>query len=172
MPYEHHEIHEGHSFHCWYMQTVSDIGDETIIAMRTPAGTTLVHMTAQFNAALASHARIMEGPAIVNNTGAPLTVFNRYRSSPNPSVVIDTSQNPNVADQATYFTEVTQGNVTGGTEITHYHLQAGTKKAVGGESHGLEWPLAPDTAYAFVIESLSDEDNVCIIRLNWYEHTG
>ena len=171
VPYEHHEIHDGTFFHCWYEQTVSDTGDQTIIAFKTPVSPTRLHMLFDFTAPGAAHGSLLEAPTITDNTGAPLTVFNRERESLNVSKVWDTSQNPDVQGQAMYFTEVTQGNVTGGTELWHANMQAGTgNKPVGGEDRGTdEWPLKMNTLYAFVIESLTDDDNKCLIRCNWYE---
>jgi len=174
LDYDHYEIHAGSSFHCWYEQTVSDIGDETIIAFKTSNTAKYLHMFAHFLSTAAAEARLLEAPTITDNTGASLAVYNRDRNSAVASGVIDTSQSPDVANQATYFTEATQGNVTGGTEITHWHLQADSgNKPAGGEARALnELMLKPDTLYAFVIESLTDEDNTCEVRLNWYEHTS
>jgi len=169
--YEHHEIHDGNFFHSWYGQTVSDIGDKTIIAFRTPVAPTRLHLIAHYLCAGAAEASVFEAPTVTNNTGATLTVYNRDRDSLVTSGIWDTSQTPDVQGQATYFTEVTQGNVTGGTEIWHAILALGTdNKPAGGELRGLnEWILKANTLYAFVLESKTDDDNSCMVRLNWYE---
>ena len=172
--YEHHELHMGDSFSCWYEQTVSDIGDKSIINFRTANSARWLHITVTVSATFMAEVRILEAPAINDNTGASLAVYNRNRNSGTIATVIDTSQNPDVTGQATYFTEVTMGNVAGGTEILHEHLGTGEgKKTLGGMSRGAaEWILLPNTLYAFEIESTTNDDNVHVIVLNWYEHTN
>jgi hypothetical protein len=116
----------------------------------------------------------LEAPTVTDNTGAVLAIYNRDRSSANTSNVWDTSPNPDVQGQATYFTEVTMGNVTGGTEIDYVIIGSGSgPRAIGGSARGAqEWMLLANTLYAFVIESLTDDDNYHVIELNWYEHIG
>ncbi len=171
---DHFQIHEGNSFSTWYEQEVSDTGDETIIAFKTPDTTKWVQIIMTVSTSSSADAHIVEAPAIVDNTGAPLSVFNRNRNSATTSTIIDTSQNPDVTGQAMFFTEVTQGNVTGGTNLAHVHLQGGAgPKAVGGDSRGTEeWVLKQNTLYAFVIESLDMNDNVHLLELDWYEFTN
>lgn len=172
--YEHHELHMGDSFSCWYMQTVSDTGDKSIISFRTANSARWVHLTLTASATVMAHVRVLEAPAITNNTGATLAVYNRNRNSTTQSTVIDTSQNPSLSGSATYFTELTMGNVVGGTELAHEHLGTGEgKKTVGGTARGQqEWILLPNTLYAVEMESTNDDDNIHIITLNWYEHTN
>ena len=172
--YPHHEIHSGDSFSCWYMQTVSDIGDKSIISFRTANAARWVHLTLTVSATFMAHVRLLEAPAVNDNTGANLAVYNRNRNSATQATVTDTSQNPDLAGSATYFTELTMGNVAGGTEIAHEHLGTGEgKKTVGGGARGQqEWILLPNTLYAVEIESTTNDDNVHVIELNWYEHTN
>jgi len=171
---DHFQIHEGNSFSTWYEQEVSDTGDESIIAFKTSGTTKWVQIIMTVSASSSADAHIIEAPNIVDNTGAPLVVFNRDRNSATTSTIIDTSQNPDVTGQAMFFTEVTQGNVTGGTNIAHVHLQGGAgPKAVGGDSRGTEeWILKQNTLYAFVVESLDMNDNVHLLELDWYEFTN
>lgn len=173
LDFDHHQVHEGVSFSTWYEQEVSDTGDKTIIAFKTSNSNIDLNVIILFHASVSADACVLESPAIVDNTGATLAIYNRLRNSATTSFVIDTSTNPDTAGQAMFFTEVTQGNVTGGTEIAHGHLSAGEgKKALGGSSRGQqEWILKPNTLYAFVLESLNNEDNTHSIELNWYEHT-
>lgn len=171
--YEHHEIHSGSSYTCSITQAVSDTNDRTIIAFRTPDSLKYLHLTASASATAAAVATIYEGPTITNNTGATLTVFNRNRTSTNTTGVWDTSQNPDVQGQATYFTEATMGNVTSGTAFPPIPLGAGQgPKAVGGLARGQqEYVLAPNTLYAFEVKSSTNDDNAHWIELDWYEHT-
>ena len=174
MSYEHHEIHSGNSFTCYYIQEVSDTNDRSIITFRTPDTTKYLHLIAAGSSTISALVIITEAPTITNNTGAPLTIYNRRRvGTPTASMVWDTSQNPDVQGQATYFTEATMGNVTGGTVMDSIPLGAGSgPKAVGGLSRGTqEWILKPNVLYAFEIKSLTNDDNTHWIELNWYEHT-
>lgn len=173
--FEHHELHEGDSFQCWYQQEVSDTGDKTIIAFITPNTIKRLHLIPSGAATAPASASIYENPGITDDIGATLAVYNRERNSTTTSTVWDTSTNPDTQGQAMYFTEITMGDVVGGTEIAHTHLVSSVGKKVfgGGETRGtLEWVLKQNTAYAFVIESLNDDDNVHTIELNWYEHSN
>ena len=172
--YEHHQVHAGDSFACWYWQAVSDISDKTIIALRTPNTTKWLHIIVLGSATAQAHFSIFENPAITDNTGAILPIYNRNRNSLNGSGVWDTSQNPDVQGQATYFTEATMGNVVGGTEIMHEHIGASEKKqsALGVSRGSVEFVLKQNEEYAVVIESVTDDDNTHAIALNWYEHAN
>jgi hypothetical protein len=171
--YEHHEIHGGSAFTCRYIQTVSDTNDRSIITFLTPTTTKYLHITAAASATAAAMAYIWEAPTITNNTGAPLVVYNRRRiGTPTGTTVWDTSQNPNVQGQATFFTEITMGNVTGGTELDSIPLGSGAgPKTVGGMARGQqEWILKPTVLYAFEVKSSTNDANTHWIELNWYEH--
>lgn len=174
--YEHHEIHGGDSFECCYDQMVSDTNDKSIITFRTPDTTKWLHMVASGSASALAEFIILEAPTITDNAGAVLAVYNRNRNSANISGVWDTSQNPDVQDQATFFTETTMGNVTGGAEIWHETMgSAGTGpvRAAAGASRGTsEFMLKPNTLYAFLVNSLTDDDNYHQLCLNWYEHVN
>ena len=152
---------------------MSDTGDKSIIAFKTDDSAKWVHVVFSAAASSAAHAYILEAPTITDDTGATLAIYNRNCNSGTTSGVWDTSVNPDVQGQAMYFTEATMGNVTVGTELEHIHLQAGAgNKAVGGSGRGAqEWILAPDTMYAFVIESENNDDNIHEVNVDWYEHT-
>lgn len=171
--YEHYAVHAKTMFTVHYTQLVSDIGDKSIISFKTPSGNDHIHIIMAIASQDASLAYILEAPTITDNTGAPLTVFNRFRDGVLvPSGVIDTSQNPDEADQATFFTEATMGNVTGGTKLEEVQMIVGQgPRILGGSTRGTqEFILAEDTLYAFVIESLNNNANLHNIRLDWYEH--
>ena len=172
--YAHHEVHGGSAFVCHYSQTVSDTNDRSIIAFRTPNTTKYLHVTVSASVTATGTASIYEAPTITDNTGAPLTVYNRRRvGTPTATTVWDTSQNPDAQGQATYFTEVTMGNVTAGTMIAHIPLGAGAgPKVVGGLARDTqEWILKPNTLYAFEIKSSTNDDNTHWLEVDYYEHT-
>jgi len=171
--YAHHEIHGGSYYHCQYHQMVSDINDRSIITFRTPDTAKHIHMFARGSGTALSNWYIWRAPTITNNTGATLPVFNRNHNSPNTSGIWDTSQNPDVQGQATFFTEITMGAVTLGTAVENQLIGYGSgPRATGGETRSdEEIILLPDTLYAFEIKSLTNDDNYHDIQLNWYEHT-
>ena len=171
--YAHHEVHAKHSFSCFYTQLVSDTGDKSIIAFKTPNGTAHVHIIVEIASQDGALAYILEAPTITDNAGATLTVFNRFRDGVLvASGVIDTSQNPDAANAATFFTEATMGAVTGGTKLQEIQMIVGQgPRILGGSARGSqEWVLKKNTLYAFVIESLNANDNLHNIRLDFYEH--
>jgi len=171
LEFGHYQIHEGNSFSCWYEQDVSDIGDKTIIVLQTANSTTWLHLIWTASATSLSHMRMLEDPVVTDNTGETLPIYNRDRNSVKTSTVIDTSTAANVTGQATYFTEATQGNVAGGTQLSETHLGVEQRNmAEGGDSRGSqEWILKQGTYYAFVVESVDAEDNTQMIKLHWYE---
>lgn len=174
--YPHHEIHDGHSFECCYDQMVSDINDRSIITFRTPDTTTWLHVVAAASASALSEFITLEAPTITDNAGAMLPVYNRNRNSVNTSGVFDTSQNPDVQGQATFFTEATMGNVTVGTEIAHETIGGASgppARASAGASRSItEFMLKPNTLYAFLVNSLTADDNYHQLCLSWYEHAN
>ena len=171
--YDHSEVHDGCAFACHYTQTVSDTADKSIIAFKTGNNSRELHLVFSASASAPSLAYILEAPTITDNTGATLIVFNRKRTGGNVSQIIDTSQNPDIAGQAMYFTEITMGNVTGGTTLDTVPLIAGQGPfAICCINRGQqEWILAKNTLYAFVIESSDNTDNIHRMQLDWYEHT-
>lgn len=172
MEFEHYQIHEGRSFSCWYEQDVSDTGDKTIIVFQTANTTTWLHLIWTASATSLAHMMMLESPVVTDNAGDTLAIYNRDRNSAILSTVIDTSTAANVTGQATYFTETTQGEVVGGAELAHSYLGVGQRsKSEGGDTRGSqEWILKQGTYYAFVLESVNDEDNTHTIKLHWYEH--
>ena len=170
--FEHHEAHEGSMFACHYVQEVSDTNDRSIIAFKTPNTTKRIHLLWGASATAAAHFYIFEGPTIASAVGADLTIFNKERNSLTASVVLSTKDG--VAGKATYFTEATMGQVTGGTEIAHEWIGAGSKgKAQAGASRGsIEWILKANTIYSFELKSADANDNSHTLILSWYEHTG
>ena len=168
----HYKLHEGDSFSCHFNQLVSDTNDRTIIAFKTPDTLRFIHVTVMVSASTAADAFIFEAPTITDNTGDSLEVFNRRRPSTKETTVIRTNTNPDEAG-AMFFTELTMGNVTGGTELTHSPLIAGSApKPLGGETRGVqEWILKPNTLYDFEIQSSTDQDNVHLIEVDFYETT-
>lgn len=172
--YEHHEIHGGSSYGTSITQMVSDTNDRTIIAFTTPNTTKWLHVTFEFVATDLAQVWVWENPTVTDNTGTPQTVINHNRNSCNVTSIIDTSQNPDVAGQATYFNETTASNVSGGTSLFTMIIGTGNKNNTGGgETRGeREFILKQNENYAFEVKSLNANDNYHSVLLNWYEHTN
>lgn len=169
--YPHHEIHSGSHYECTYNQLVSDTADKSIVAFKTPNTAKYLHILFLGSGSSAAKFYMLRAPTITDNQGTSLTIFNNNHNSANTSGVIDTSQNPDVVGQAMSFDETDMAQVSGGTKIGEVWFAAEKKKG-GGEARGdSEHVLSPNTLYAFVIESLSNDDNYHSIKLEWYEHT-
>lgn len=173
--YDHHEVHSGSSFTCQVGQLVSDTNDRTALSVLTPAGTKLGHMVASGTASTAAWFYIREGPTITDNEGATQAICNRNRSSETASIMIDTSQNPDLVGSATYFAEADQADYTeNGTLIYAELLASGVRQSSGGGgSRGTsEFILKASTKYLFYVKSLTADDNYHNVILDWYEHTS
>lgn len=169
--YPHHEIHGGSAFTASVYQLVSDTDDRTAIGFKTPAGTRQVHMFAKGNSSSAALFIIREGPTVADNQGATQAVYNRNRQSNTATTVIDTSQTPDTAGAATYFSEADQAHVTENGTLLYQDMLAAEKKKGGGDSRGEgEFILKADTQYVFYMKSLTDDDNYHGLVLDWYEH--
>ena len=175
--YEHHEIHSGSSFTCGHSETApTDTNDRTVIGFLTPGGTKYLHITVSASATAISVARIREAPDYTADSGTTLPIYNRNRvGSPNESIVLDISQNPDTANSATYW-EHDDANLPSenGTIIAEIPLGSATSpvKSVGGTARATqEWVLKASTFYTFEVKSLDASDNTHWIELDWYEHT-
>ena len=171
--YAHHEVHGGHSFRTFKTQTTTNTGERTIIAFKTGDTAKWCHLIAEFDATAISGVSIVEAPTITVNTGTALTVFNHNRNSIQTSGV--TSINGPLGS-ATFYTVADQANVSTGNGVALFKRSvggSGFKSAIGGGTRGSnELILKQDTVYAFVVESLDDNDNHQAITLDWYEHTN
>jgi len=168
--YAHHEIHDGSSFSCHYVQDVTDTADRSVIAFTTPA-TKEIHMFALIAATAAADFLVLEGATALLPSAVDLTVYNRDRNSTNTSLM--TSIDGTVG-KVSYYTLTTDTGISGGTEIYHEHIGAGKiGQAAAGASRGTaEWILKKSTVYDFELKSLDANDNSHHIELTWYEHNN
>jgi len=175
--YEHHEIHSGSSFHCHFENLTTNTGEMSAIAFNCPATTKWVHVTVAASVTSITRLYIAEAPSIDVDEGTQLTIYNRNRNSATASTVLSIETTP-VVNKATSYneTQAAGANITmtvtldstviGGAGATP--AQAG----VGGMARASqEWVLDQGVQYAFVAETLSDDDNYHTLEINWYEHT-
>jgi hypothetical protein len=164
VPYEHHEIHDGDMFVAsHYVESVAD-GNYVRLCFKT--GAKYAHVYASFYASALAFARVREAPAYTDNTGSPKAVYNHNRSSAKTSTVIDISQNPDVANQATTDPTLTSA----GTILIEEVLGGGNRSGSASRSEE-EFVLAPNTFYCFEVES-GAAGTTCGVVLNWYEKGG
>ena len=174
--YEHHEIHSGSSFTCFFQDTVTDTDNRTIVTFKTPSGTKYIHIVVSVSATAISVARIREAPTYTDDAGVTLAIHNRNRvGTPTGSIVLDTSQSPDTAGSATsYVHDTANPPAEDGTIIAEIPLGSATSpvKSVGGTTRGQqELVLKPATLYSFEIKSIDASDNTHWIELDWYEHS-
>jgi len=167
--YEHHEIHEGSSFTCHYIQTTTDIADRSVIAFTTPAATE-IHMIVHGASTAASNLIILEGATGTAASAVDLTVYNRNRNS---SATSELTSIDATAGAVSYYTLTTDTGISGGTEIYNEYIGAGkTGQATAGASRGAnEWILKNSTVYDIELKAVDANDNVQNLELVWYEHT-
>lgn len=185
--YEHHEIHGGNSFMCHYSVDVSDITHRTAITFKTADTLKLGHFVASVHASSVAMAYIYEDVIIDGGSAgepAAVVIYNRYRDGTGTSGFISQHATP-VAGGASGWTEALLLNgATGGdgdwvistaTELDKFPLGGGTNpvRSIGGSERGTsEIILKQNAVYMIMIQSLDNEDNTHIIRLDWYEHTS
>ena len=176
--YEHHEIHSGSSFHCHFENLTTNIGEQSVIAFNTPDTTKWIHIIVVCVVGSITRCSIVEAPSIDVDEGTQLNIYNRDRNSDNTSIVTSIATTP-VVNKVTSFNEAqaTNANITETIQLDAIVLGAAganpAKSGVGGQARGqLEWILKQGTQYAFMAESLSADDNIHVVELNWYEHTN
>ena len=175
--YEHHELHEGSSFHVGYsVTTASSDDDVTAIMFKTPNTTKWLHLVATFSCSAAAEAIINEGPTLTDSgDGSDKAVLNRNRNSTATSTVQSLEDTPTVGSVTTMNeAEWTAVGVSAGTELSHEFLAAGTgPRPSGGASRGeQEWVLKQNTTYVFYLQNTGAAANAHSISLDWYEHTA
>ena len=170
--YAHHEVHSGSSFSCHYNNTVTNIGEMTAIAFNTPDTTKWGHLIIEAGSTGSCYVSLCEAPSIDVDEGTQLTIYNRKRNSVVASTMLSIETAP-VANKATSYDEAqaAAANITVTTELARNYLGSGEKKTVGGGARGSqEWELGQDTQYVVLIYSLTADDAIHNITLDWYEH--
>lgn len=171
--YAHHEVHAGSAFTCHYNNSVTNIGEMTAIAFNTLDTTKWGHVVAQYFSSGAAYFAVYENPSIDVDEGTQLTIYNRNRNSATASTMSSIEAAP-VANKATSYdeTQAAGANITTTVEIERRYIGAGDKKSVGGAARGEEeFILDQGNQYIFMLVSLTADDAIHNITLDWYEHT-
>ncbi len=170
-PIVHHELHEGELFTCHYENTVTTIGEMSVMAFNTPSDKT-IHLAIKAEATGVANLYLYENTSIDVGEGTTLTVNNRNRQSNNQSGLSTIEAVP-AEGSVTRFdeTQAVNANITTTTELWQSYLGSVLKQAYETQTTRTanEWILAKNQQYAVVVVTATDNDNVINIVLNWQE---
>ncbi len=167
----HKRVHDGKHFNVSFTNTCTNIGEQTVIALNTPA-TGQIHLTMTASITALATAFIYKDTSIDVDEGTEKTPQNRNQQSIITPTVSSIEASPSEGEVTTYDeTQAANANITTATEILSRPLGAVSGPfPVGGEARGQqEWILEANTQYAFVINSDDVNDNIHWISLDWYE---
>ena len=173
--FPHHEIHEGDSFTCHYDNTVTNIGEMTVIAFNTPDTPRWIHLVVEYSASAEAAAMLVETPSIDVDEGADLTIYNRNRNSAKASGVSSIETVPEVGKATSYNEAQAAGaNITTTTQLSRRHIGSGSGPFGSGGTNLQrdEFILKQNTQYAIILEALNNDDNIHNLCLSWYEHVS
>ena len=167
----HHEIHEGESFFYYHSSSApTNTGERTLIAFKTPDTADRAHMLYKASASAAAHFHLIEGVAEGAAGGTEVTPRNHDRNSTTESVLL--SARINTANRLATYVAADAGNITGGTTLLTESIGATGQglQTTGGDVRAFgEVILKQNTAYAFAVENLDNNDNIHDIHVTWYE---
>lgn len=148
----HARIHSGDSYHISLVQSVASLATMDILYI-VPDSNKLPHLTIGYESQGEIQYDVYRSPTVTNN-GTQLDIFNRDENSPNTSGIV-AYHSPTVS-------------VSGAVRI--FQWQAGAGKTTATTERGtLERIQRRNTTYLFRIINLSNQTNVCSMRLDWYE---
>lgn len=166
---EHFEIHEGCAFIARAFDENMSIGDEIILAFKTPNTLKVPHIIIDFSAKASSHVDIIESPVWSTGTGSQVLVYNRNRNSTNTTDLLEDSTGSFINTNTILLNP---NNLSGGTIIPNGTLYVFTPMGIGqstksrGESETI---LKANTQYAIRFTTDSGV-NGGDLMLRWYEH--
>ena len=165
---EHHEIHEGHAFHCGNDQVTMATTETINFAFKTPpAATKLIHMVVEFTTKAGGLMEMLEAATWTKQTGTVLVPKNNDRNSNNKSTLLGNETTSTfTANEIAY--DVTTVLTTNATTCCQSRV-FGSNKDAGSSRARVEQILKADTTY--VIRFTADGNtNGCFLKLAWYEH--
>ena len=172
--YAHHEVHAGSSFTCHFSNAVTNIGEQTAIAFNTPASSKWLHIIVTAAATGGASVGLYESPSIDVGEGTELVVYNHNRNMTTKTSGITSIEAVPVVNKATSYNtaQALGANISITTPLMLKYIGTGGKGSVGGESRGQsEFILKSGTQYCILMTSLTNDDSVNNITLDWYEHT-
>jgi hypothetical protein len=157
IPYEHHEVHAGASYHC---SDIQNVNTTTVYYMiTTPDTTSWAHMMFGVESTGEMQVVVTEGADRTGTTA--LTAINHNRNSANTSGLV-------------IHRDYTSGTTDGATTIIQERLGAtgvGAKTIATSDSgHSQEFILKQNTKYIIAITTYADV--YISLELDWYEHTN
>lgn len=151
----HHEVHEGEMFHAGY--TVASVANGASVDLLFTVGAKEAHATFEVFAGGQVSVHLYEAPTVANGTA--ITIYNMKRSSANEALST-VKHTPTVT--ATGSVALVSGRI----------LPGGTSpqtRVGGGIRQGVEWILAPGTAYLLRVANGSGATIAVNVGLEWYE---
>ena len=145
----------------------------TAIAFNTPSGTKFIHLTITAAATGGASVGFYEAPSIDVDEGTELAIYNHNRTKTATTSIISSIETTPVVNKATSYneTQAASANISTTTPLMLKYIGTGGKGSIGGESRGVsEFVLAASTQYVVLMTSLTDDNTVNNITLDWYEH--
>jgi len=145
----------------------------TAIAFNTPSGTKFIHLTITAAATGGASVGFYEAPSIDVDEGTELAIYNHNRTKTATTSIISSIATTPVVNKATSYneTQAASANISTTTPLMLKYIGTGGKGSIGGESRGVsEFVLAASTQYVVLMTSLTDDNAVNNITLDWYEH--
>lgn len=151
----HHEVHEGEMFHAGH--TAASVANGASVDLLLTTGAKECHTTFEVFAGGQVSVYLYEAPTIANGTA--ITIYNMKRSSAN-APLSTVKHTPTVS--ATGTTALVNGRILPGGSSPQTRVG-------GGIRQGVEWVLAPDTAYLLRVTNGSGATIAINVGLEWYE---
>ncbi len=175
--FAHHKIHESDAFVCQYDNTVTNVGEMTVIAFNTPDTARWIHLVVEYTATAEAAALLVEAPSIDVDEGTDLAIFNRDRNSARAAEVSSIETVPEVGKATSYNEAQAAGaNITinAANTLARHHIGGGTgpHSTGGGQLIRDEFILKRNTQYALILEALNNDTGIQNIQASWYENVS
>ena len=157
--WNHHQIHEGDSFHISVRDSDLDTDAELKVAFKTPNTTIWGHCRVKGSNTVNGEFKFLEAATVTADTGSQISITNRNRNSATTSGMLDMGASA-TANKATLGATVTDD----GTVIYQELLGAYNAKAETGE-----FVLKKNTVYVARIIGNADNGRASL-HMDWDEH--
>ena len=168
----HWHQHEGDMFTAHIDNTVTNIGEMTVIAFNTPAAGE-IHVWFQATSTHTADLYLYENTSIDVDEGTDLTVLNRNRSVPMPTSLLSTIETTPEVGKVTSYNEgqAATANITTTTELDHAPIIGGAgPKALGGVAdEAFGYILAASQQYAVMMVAGTNDDATHHLKVLWIE---
>ena len=167
--FDHHEVHDGDTYHVWVADDTMADNDTINIAFKTPVSTVKqIHMVVDVATKVGCQVKVLEAATWTAQTGTIFVPINLNRLSTNTSLILgNETTTAFTANEVAYgVTTILTTNATTVDNIDIYGAQPGR----GGTQRGMtEMILKSDTKY--IVEMTAEgASNMGLIKLRWYEY--